>query len=176
MTPVLCYTVRTLGLGHQWESRSLTLANTLFAPTHTESIWQRARRSQSDKPIPIFPRPTSWSFENLWCQNGNDSIFSQIHERLRQSIRGVLDPIYNPIKKLLKTDGKKSAQVREEGVSRRLHGVGFAKVVEQRGAAARHIPLTRLLLRCRGDNMPSCPIPSRGSRTLVLMWLVASAN
>jgi len=35
-----------------------------------------------------------------------------IHERLRQSIRGVLDPIiYNPIKKLLKTDGKKSAQV-----------------------------------------------------------------
>ena len=44
----------------------------------------------------------------------------QIHERLRQSIRGVLDPIYNPIKKLLKTDGKKSAQVREAGVSRRL--------------------------------------------------------
>ena len=38
----------------------------------------------------------------------------QIHERLRQSIRGVLDPIiYNPIKKLLKTDGKKSAQVRQ---------------------------------------------------------------
>ena len=105
------------------------------------------------------------------------ALFSQIHERLRQSIRGVLDPIiYNPIKKLLKTDGKKSAQVREEGVSRRLHGVGFAKVVEQRGAAARHNPLTRLLLRCRGDNMPSCPIPSRCSRTLVLMWLVASAN
>ena len=47
--------------------------------------------------------------------------FVQIHERLRQSIRGVLDPIiYNPIKKLLKTDGKKSAEVREAGVSRRL--------------------------------------------------------
>ena len=50
------------------------------------------------------------------------AFFAQIHERLRQSIRGVLDPIiYNPIKKLLKTDGKKSAaQVREAGVSRRL--------------------------------------------------------
>ena len=42
------------------------------------------------------------------------ALFSQIHERLRQSIRGVLDPIiYNPIKKLLKADGKKSAQVRD---------------------------------------------------------------
>ena len=49
------------------------------------------------------------------------ALFVQIHERLRQSIRGVLDPIiYNPIKKLLKTDGKKSAQVREAGVSPRL--------------------------------------------------------
>ena len=49
------------------------------------------------------------------------AFFAQIHERLRQRIRGVLDPIiYNPIKKLLKTDGKKSAEVREAGVSRRL--------------------------------------------------------
>ena len=175
MTPLLC---NTLGLGELISSQCGRVDHS--QPTLSllpQPLWQRARRSQSDKPIPIFPRPTSWSLENLWCQNGNDSTFSQIHERLRQSIRGVLDPIiYNPIKKLLKTDGKKSAQVREEGVSRRLHGVGFVKVVEQRGAAARHIPLTRLLLRCRGDSMPSCPIPSRGSRTLVLMWLVASAN
>ena len=44
------------------------------------------------------------------------------------------------------------------------------------GAAVRHITLTRLLFRCRGDNMPSCPIPSRDSRTLVLTWPEASAS
>ena len=57
----------------------------------------------------------------------------QIHERLRQSIRGVLDPIiYNPIKKLLKTDGKKSAQVRKcQSKVVVLHVEGLAKVRER---------------------------------------------
>ena len=112
MTPLLC---NTLSVGELIYSQCGRVDHS--QPTLSllpQPLWQRARRSQSDKPIPIFPRPTSWSLDNLWCQNGNDSTFSQIHERLRQSIRGVLDPIiYNPIKKLLKTDGKKSAQVRD---------------------------------------------------------------
>ena len=76
MTPFLCNTVRSPSLGEEISAPSSLKANTLSQP-----LWQRARRSQSDKPIPIFPRPTSWSLENLWWQNGNDStLFADTRE------------------------------------------------------------------------------------------------
>ena len=150
-----------------------TLSNT---PTASLATCSKVAKRQTNPNFPSADLLVVWKFMAM------TALFVQIHERLRQSIRGVLDPIiYNPIKKLLKTDGKKSAQVREAGVSRRLwHRVACRPIGEGRpaagGAAARHIPLTRLLFRCRGDNMPSCPIPSQDSRTLVLMWPGASAS
>ena len=76
----------------------------------------------------------------------------QIHERLRQSIRGVLDPIiYNPIKKLLKTDGKKSAQVRKcQSKVVVLHVEGLAKVRERGSSPFQMTALAQVQRRQHG--------------------------
>ena len=108
-----------------WESRSL--GRHLSRPTlsrlpHTASLatWSKVARRQTDSNFPLVDLLVVIAiYGNV--RTAMTASLVQIHERLRQSIRGVLDPIiYNPIKKLLKTDGKKSAQVREAGVSRRL--------------------------------------------------------